>query len=391
VAGPASASGGGTSPAGGGQGGPSTSGRLANLSPVVIGNVGTYSGIIGSVFHSGAGAALLVAKYINANGGLNGHPINIVSADDSGDPARNASLVKQIVETQHAIAFVGQLTPLSSTGSSSYLQSHNIPVIGGDLYDSVWYSNPDFFPQGTDEDRLVVAGAKVGVPFGHTRVGFLYCSETPICANANRTLQGHQSQLSPAQLVYSAQISLAQPDYTAECLGAKNANVQLLLVAADSGSLGRVGANCAQQSYRPQLAAPGLAVNNASASDANLEGLTTATPVFLWFSSDTPGTQTFRQAVQQFAPGYIPDGTSAAVWTAGMLLARAGKSLGPAPSPAQLAQGLWSLKNYNVEGLSAVSLTFTQGAPATDSGGCYFFAQVVHGKWSSPLGTKPLC
>jgi branched-chain amino acid transport system substrate-binding protein len=375
----------------GGQRGSSAAGLVANLSPVTIGNVGTYSGIIGSIFHSGAGAALLVAKYINAHGGLNGHPVNMVSADDGGDPARNASIVKQMVETQHAMAFVGQLTPLSSTGSSPYLQSHSIPVIGGDLYDPVWYSNPDFFPEGTDQDKLVISFAKVGLPFGHTRVGFLYCSETPICTNANRTLQSHQGQINPAQLVYSAQISLAQPDYTAECLGAKNANAQLLLIAADPGSLGRVAANCAQQGYHPQLASPGLAVNNGSAADPNLDGLTTATPVFPWFSGDAAGAQTFQQAVQQFAPGYAPDGTSAAVWTSGMLLNQAGKSLGPAPSPAQLLQGLWSLKNYNIDGLSAVALTFAQGAPATDSGGCYFFAQVLHGRWSTPLGTKALC
>jgi branched-chain amino acid transport system substrate-binding protein len=377
--------------AGTGPQGATVSAATGRLSPVVIGNVGTYSGVIGSIFHSGSGAALLAAKYLNAHGGLNGHPVNLVSADDGGDPSRNASIVKEMVETEHAIAFIGQLTPLSSTGSSAYLQSHNIPVIGGDLYDPVWYSNPDFFPQGTDQDKLVVAAGRVGIPFNHLRLGFLYCSETPICTNANRTLQSHQSQLSPAQLVYSAQISLAQPDYTAECLGAKNANVQLLFVASDPSSLGRVAANCAQQGYKPQIGAPGLAVNNASATDPNLEGLTTATPVFPWFASDTPPTQTFRQAIQQFAPNYTPDGTSSAVWTSAMLLAAASRSLGPIPSSAQLLQGLWLLKNFNIDGLSAVSLTFAQGSAATDSGGCYFYAQVVHGRWSTPLGTKAQC
>jgi branched-chain amino acid transport system substrate-binding protein len=109
----------------GGQHGSSAAGLVANLSPVTIGNVGTYSGIIGSIFHSGAGAALLVAKYINAHGGLNGHPINMVSADDGGDPARNASIVKQMVETQHAMAWASsprshrRAAPLTSKVTAS--------------------------------------------------------------------------------------------------------------------------------------------------------------------------------------------------------------------------------------------------------------------------------
>ena len=52
--------------------------------------------------------AQVVARYVNDNGGLNGHPVRVIVADDGGDPARALSLVRDLVENQSAVAFMGQ-------------------------------------------------------------------------------------------------------------------------------------------------------------------------------------------------------------------------------------------------------------------------------------------
>src|SRR4051812_44217540 len=54
----------------------------AKASPVVIGNIGTYSGVVGAIYGSGQAAVQVFAKWANARGGLNGHPIQIITGDD---------------------------------------------------------------------------------------------------------------------------------------------------------------------------------------------------------------------------------------------------------------------------------------------------------------------
>ena len=86
--------------------------------------------------------------YVNAHGGLNGHPVHVYIEDDGADPSTSVSDVEQEVTQDHVIAFVGQLVPLTASASLSYLQQQNIPVIGGDASSQTWWQSPVMFPQG---------------------------------------------------------------------------------------------------------------------------------------------------------------------------------------------------------------------------------------------------
>jgi len=61
------------------------------------------------------------ARWINDRGGLNGHPVKFVVADDGADPARHRALVQQMVETQGAIALVGDGEVVTGASSVEYL------------------------------------------------------------------------------------------------------------------------------------------------------------------------------------------------------------------------------------------------------------------------------
>ncbi len=120
----------------------------ANGSTIALGNVGTYSGVIGAVF-SGAQQTMGVWQaYVNAHGGLNGHPVHVYIEDDGADPSTSVSDVEQEVTQDHVVAFVGNLVPLTASASVSYLQQKNIPVIGGDASSATWWQSPVYFPQG---------------------------------------------------------------------------------------------------------------------------------------------------------------------------------------------------------------------------------------------------
>src|SRR5712691_2846318 len=77
--GPSSGSGGGSSSK------PSTSSAAAPKgTPIRIGDVGTYSGFAGTTSIGGKYALEAWASYVNAHGGINGHPIDLIVKDDQG-------------------------------------------------------------------------------------------------------------------------------------------------------------------------------------------------------------------------------------------------------------------------------------------------------------------
>jgi hypothetical protein len=95
---------GGSSAAGGGVGTPGETG------PVVLGNVGTYSGPAGASTAGIPRAVQVWAAAVNHRGGLFGRQVQVIVQDDGGDPARFASAVQDLVENRHVIAFVGEST-----------------------------------------------------------------------------------------------------------------------------------------------------------------------------------------------------------------------------------------------------------------------------------------
>jgi branched-chain amino acid transport system substrate-binding protein len=366
------------------------SGGAASGSPVVIGNIGTYSGIIGTIF-SGVQQGLSVGiANLNAHGGLNGHPVKLVSEDDAGDPSTNQTEAQTMVQADGAIGFVSQFTPVSSSGSQGYLASKGIPVVGGDLYDPNWYSQSNWFPEGTNLlPGIADAFENIAAKVGKTQVAILYCIESSICSNIGTYLAAHP--VAGAKVVYSAPISLTQPSFTAQCLDAKNAGANFMLVSADGASIERVAQNCEAQGITIELAEAAVAVNTSQASDTQVNGLVSALEDFPWFQDNTPATEAFHQAFQTYLPSFAPNENAAEAWTSVQLLQMAGAKL-PASNPtaAELLAGADSLGSTTINGLSPSTITYHPGQAATGTN-CYTFVEIVNGAWTAPGGDGPQC
>jgi branched-chain amino acid transport system substrate-binding protein len=350
----------------------------ATGSPVVIGNVGTYGGLVGSMLAPGQTAIQSFAKWVNAGTGLNGHVLQIVSGDDQGDPAKNLSLVQSMVTTQHAIAFVGNMTPATADGSVGYLQQNSIPVVGGDLMNALWDTSPILFPQGAGPADQISALRKLAVTAGKTPIGVLFCGELKSCGYLNQLLGG------------GTQVSLAQPDFISECAQAQNRGAQALIVALDPNSLLRLAHSCGQLNYKPLLIPWSLAMTDSNANNADLQVAAGSVGTFPWPATDTQAAQVFHAAMNQYAPGAVLSSMSSAGWTAGLLLNTASANL-PAVNPqsADILKGLWSIKN-NILGGAAPPLTFVQGQAAQPSH-CTFSMQMTLGKWTAPSGGRLPC
>jgi branched-chain amino acid transport system substrate-binding protein len=355
----------------------STASAQAAGSTISLGNVGSYSGVIGAVF-AGAEPALGVWQdYVNAHGGLNGHPVHIYFADDGGDPSTSVSEVEQEVTQDHVIAFVGNFYPLTVSASEPYLLQQDIPVIGGDSNANEWWQSPVLFPQGSGAlNPSVEAEFTIGaaVARGYTKMAVLYCVEDPGCATTVSAFEKPGTAIDGATTVYSSSISLTQPDFTAQCIAAKQAGATFVYFAGDSDSLNRMVGDCVAQGYNPIYDIDSLAVTSDLINDPHLDGLLAGQSDFPWVDSFTPAQTTYQQAMKTYDPGLQGSASTAAEWTAGMLAVAADKDITSTPTSAEIFQGLWSIKDDNLGGL-APPLTFTQNAPATPSY-CFFLMTI---------------
>jgi branched-chain amino acid transport system substrate-binding protein len=366
-----------------------TAGAAAG-SVVTVGNVGTYSGVIGAIFTGAQQSIQMWASYTNAHGGLNGHPVKVITADDGGDPSTSQSLVEQMVTQDHVIAFVGNIVPLTVQASLSYLEKQHIPVIGVYSATQTDYSSPVLFPASTEINSLSDGNIKLALAAGKKNLGFLYCVEAPACTYSyNYLIKDGHARADGANPAYSSSFSLTQPSFTAQCVQARQAGVDYIFLGGDGNSLQRVARDCAAQGYNPLYEAVSLGVSATMQGDPRLEGMLATQASFPWMDSGTPAQAAYQEAIRKYAPGLVGSGASSNEWAAGQLAVAASKFLGANPTPAQFFQGLWTIKNNDLGGV-APPLTFNANGNASIAR-CYFAIQLKGGKFTDPANGKYTC
>ncbi len=293
-------------PAPGGGGGGAAPTGPATGTPLSIGTICECSGPAGASVGPGIASNQFVVKWINDNGGLNGHPIKLFVGDSNSDPNRHFALVKQMVEENKVIAFMGMMAPLTINASDKYLRDKGIPVIGGDGAHGLWFGSPMLFFPGPSYTTQAVGTAKLALALKTPKVAMFYCAEAQPCQLGRDALHSKlAAEKAPGfEIVYEAKVSLAQPDFSAECLQAKGKGAQAVIVFVDAAAASRTTRSCIQQGYKPQwLTSP---LTSAKADDPNNEGMTNPTAVAPWFAEETPAQKKFHDAVRRYNPQ--PDG-----------------------------------------------------------------------------------
>jgi ABC-type branched-subunit amino acid transport system substrate-binding protein len=344
---------------------------------------------VGNVFGSVAKGVQVWVEDVNRRGGVNGHQVRHIIADDGGDPSRHQALVKQLVEEKGVIAFVGQNGPVTGGASVTYINQKRVPVIGSEGGSSWFYGNPMFFPQFTHTPTLVTStiGAGASVFSGKRKLGVISCVEVQGCRDYNE-LASEAAKPFGLEVVYRGQISLGQPDFTAECLAARNAGAEMMILAADANTMTRVARSCAAAGYKPNYMSP-HSVTDDVRKDPTLDGLVVESPMRPWFGTDSPAQAELHNAMAKDAPGEQVTSGYGAGWVAAKLFERATRSL-PEPGNAEgVLAGLWSIQNDDLGGLT-YPLSFAKDAPVAHKA-CWWPVQVDHGKWADRSGGQVTC
>jgi branched-chain amino acid transport system substrate-binding protein len=366
------------------------------LDPVAIGQVGTFSGVAGPVTAATRAALAVWAKDVNARGGVACHPVAVYSDDDGGDPARAAGEVQELVADHHVVALVANLVALSINGFAPAVATARIPAIGGGSYTMQDFENPWFFPEGASVQDQAIGVLRDGVDQGHKLLGALYCVEASVCTQADEYFKTGASQAG-AQVVYNAPVSISQPDYTAQCLNAREAKVDLLGLALDGASIGRVARSCATIGYRPVIGTSASVFGPDQANDPTIRsfGVATITTETPWFLDDKPGLRAFHQAMTRWAPDLAPSGAALIAWASGELFRTAVEKAadqahdGPI-TPELVMAGLGRIHDETLGGLTG-PLTFTPDEAHATSNGCVFYELLTTSGWAAPRGSNPVC
>lgn len=358
---------------------------------IVIGTVGTYSGPQGAAYAQAPRALQAWAAATNAQGGINGRKIQVNVYDDAGDSSKARSQVQELVEQRKAAAIVASFSPSTLPAWKKYVEDKKVPVIGGSC-SLHWNSSPALFPQCASLDTLAFGMAKVGASVGAgKKFGGLFCTEASDCTYVEDLYfskgVAKQAGLEP---VYRARISLTQPDFTSECIQARNAGVQIFTVIADPNTLARVGASCRRQNFSPQFISAGFLVDAKSPQQPGLENLALTMGAFPFEGLSTPAAKEFADAWRKYGGGAAPAPTASYTWASAKLFEKAARAAGAqAGTSAGILKGLSTIRNERLGGLT-VPLTFSAGKPASDAG-CWFVMRAAGGKWTAPQGDRPSC
>ncbi len=79
--------------------------------------------------------AEMVVKKINQEGGINGRPLELVIADDEGDPTKAAIIAKKFIETDKVAAIIGPTRTDTGMASKPTIEQMKVPTfmcVGGD-------------------------------------------------------------------------------------------------------------------------------------------------------------------------------------------------------------------------------------------------------------------
>jgi len=306
------------------------------------------------------------------------------------------AIAKRMVEQDKVVAFIGTYLVTTTPAVTPYLEQVGVPMIGGPGGNEIEDHSPMVFnPQiGSDEALGHAIHLAVVSQSDKRKMAILYCREASSCdAQARRVRQF--ASLYGMQVVFEAQVSIAQPDYTGEVLAARGAGAKAILLAVDNHSAVRVATSAHRQGYNPVFAIQYSAHADEflKQGGAEIEGFTVGGSALHW---DHALNADFRAAYQAYVPGGRGYTSFALVsWNAGKLLERVAPTWPAIPGPADVIASLRALHGETLGGRIPPT-TFKPGAPAGTYCGTTF--TVKDGKfatfegrdqWRCPPGYTP--
>jgi branched-chain amino acid transport system substrate-binding protein len=356
---------------------------------LLIGDICSCTGPEASTIGQTTSVVQAWASSVNAHGGIDGHPVQIIVKDDMYSPTASMAAAEALVQQNHVIAILDNSD--EDNVWASYIKAQKVPVLGASE-SNAGYQNSDFFPPGGTFNYSDGAGAVAASKAGVKKEAVLYCVEVAICQQA--TVEGKPiSAKVGIKVVYTAGIGFAAPSYAAQCLAAKQSGATAMSVGDASAIVTKVAMNCATQGYDPKELSADGAVAIAWLAVPAMNGNVDVQADLPWFVHNA-ATKPMYAALNKYAPGVTTGPNFGEVvlqsWTAGVEFQYAAEAahVGANPTAADILRGLYAMPKGTTLGGLAPPISFTKGKDASNS--CFFEMGIKNAKFVQ-LGTKPFC
>jgi branched-chain amino acid transport system substrate-binding protein len=331
------------------------------------------------------------AKTVNAKGGLQGHPVNLIIKDDGYNPTTSLSQVESMVTADHIVALIDNSDV--DTSWYKYIEQNKVPVIGGQTEDGP-YENADFFDPGSTFNDFVFGEAYMTKLVHSKATADLYCAEVALCSETLSAFRAEMPKFG-SKLVYVSSIGFAAPSYAAQCLAAKQAGATSMTVGDATQIVDKVVQDCAQQGYTPiQLSADGT-VGISWLTIPQFNGNVDAQPDIPFFVHNSV-TDPMYKALTKYYPAQLTNPNFGEIvienWADAILLQDAiGEvRLTSTPTAAEVTAGMYKLPQGTTLGGLTPPLHFKKGKPTSNS--CFFYMGIKNGKFITLKDTKqPTC
>ena len=383
-----------------------TSSAAAGSSSAAAGTSAAPSGApfkIGFICACGSGLAAIDGiriqnvwvKYINAHGGINGHPVDLITATDPGNPGVALTKVKDLI-SQGIIALIS-IDTASDAAWTSTAEAANIPIFTSPFGSPAMTLSKNAFSTGVSEnylrDEVVLATKKAGA----SKLALMYCAEVAVCAAQVDGAKAAVAQYGGVDLVYTASVLSTAPNYTAQCLAAKEKGADAMFLALGAATSLAVAQNCSQQGYAPHIVSDEGAYSLSFAGKPGLDGFIGTADNYPFFDfTGIPAMKTFHDAFTQYDASILTDPlygvTTELQWTMGLLITEAaekGKVGTTNPmTGAALFDGVYADSGTTLGGMTP-PLTFIKGQ--SNENKCWFWVSIDNGKFNTKYGTTPQC
>ncbi len=371
--------------------GPGVAGASSSSAPIKIGFICACTGPLASGVLEIPPATKAWADSVNAAGGINGHKIDLIVDDDDSNPATSTTEAQTLVGTDHVVAIIDATSEDFSW--ASYIEAQGVPVVGMTTSTEPMFLNPDFYPEGQTEDSLFDGITAAVHQAGGKDFALFYCAEAVQCQEGIAPLEAG-AKAAGEDVVAALEVAVSAPNYTAQCLAAKQAGATVIFTADSQQVDSKIIQDCYAQGYKPKVVIDGETLSPTMATSPALDQSTYFTVPNLPYFANTSAIKAMNSAINKYEPGTLKNVNynelAAEGWMSGKLFqaAVAAADVSGALTTAELIKGLDSLKGNTLDGL-APPLTYTAGKPHPVD--CWYYAVLKDGKFTTPFGLKDFC
>ena len=97
--------------------------------PYVIGGIFSVTGRASFLGEPEKNSMELYADIINKEGGINGHPVEVVIYDDEGDATKSVTLVKKLIEKDNVLAIIGPSLSGNTLSIIPVIEEKEVPLV----------------------------------------------------------------------------------------------------------------------------------------------------------------------------------------------------------------------------------------------------------------------